>query len=155
MSWQWPAFRLGVAFLLLASIAVGISVPLGPIQAVQTGVAVCLIGISVFALIAADVQSVLRLAVASAFGAFAVFGLLMPWGACEAFGTALVGRAVCPVDCDLRRSTQESRLRWAAALALGVATLAFVPQHIFDGGATSILGVLLADVKLLVLTIGL
>jgi hypothetical protein len=152
---MWPAFRLAVAFLMLASISVGVSVPLGPIYAMQAFAAACLVALSLFAMIAADVQSVLRLAIASAFAAIAAFGLMMPWGACELLGTAYVGPAVCPPDCTQKAAAQKTRLGWAAGLALGACALALVPQRIFDGGASSILNLLLADVQLLTLAIGL
>ena len=153
--WKWSAFRLGASFLLLASVAVGISVPLGPIHLVQVSVAVILIALSLFALLASDLQSVLRLAIASGFGAVAAFGLITPWAMCRWIGTAYVGSGVCPPDCDKLKTVQASRLRWAAGLSIGAAVLLIVPQRIFDGGASSIVQLIRTDVDLIALMIGL
>ena len=154
-NWRWSVARMAAAFVALASVAVGISIPFGPMHVVQVAVAALMIALSLFALIAYDVQSVIRIGLATAFAAIAAFGFLTPWALCEWAGTAYVGARVCSPDCDAKETTQRSRLKWAACLAVGAATLMLLPQHIFDGGASSILRMLRTDVHLITTMIGL
>jgi hypothetical protein len=153
--WRWPAARLVAAFVVAVSAAVGVALPMGPIQLVLIALVAFLVALSLFALIASDVRTVLRIGVATAFAAIAAFGAVTPWALCEWAGTAYVGVRVCPPDCDEKKSTQASRLKWAAGLSVAAATLLLLPPRFFDGGAAAIARQLRDDAVLVARRLGL